>query len=141
MSNCMTISRLSRALLRKWAFLSRLSDINNIVNDSACVTFASNLASILSEIPLARLPLIVRHFTDAVCTSLVVIIIPRTYNTHVFVYVFGCYVQIMVVGLLYPRHTGGAVPLRFLVKTDITAVTPPVVFHSFSPTRHNCLPQ
>ena len=32
---------------------------------------------------------------------------------------------------LYPRHTGGAVALRFLVKTAITAVTPPVVFHSF----------
>ena len=32
---------------------------------------------------------------------------------------------------LYPRHTGGAVPLRFLVKTAITLVTPPVVFHSF----------
>ena len=30
-----------------------------------------------------------------------------------------------------PRHTGGAVPLRFLVKTAITLVTPPVVFHSF----------
>ena len=41
----------------------------------------------------------------------------------------------------YPRHTGGAVPLRFLVKTAITAVTPPVVFHSFPPTRHTCLPQ
>ena len=43
--------------------------------------------------------------------------------------------------LLCPRHTGGAVPLRFLLKTAITAVTPPVVFHSFSPTRHTCLPQ
>ena len=30
--------------------------------------------------------------------------------------------------LLYPRHTGGAVPLRFLVKT---ATTVSVVFHSF----------
>ena len=29
---------------------------------------------------------------------------------------------------LYPRHTGGAMPLRFLIKTAITAVTPPVVF-------------
>ena len=38
--------------------------------------------------------------------------------------------------MLYPRHTGGAVPLRLLVKTAITAVAPPVVFHSFSPTRH-----
>ena len=34
-------------------------------------------------------------------------------------------------GSLYPRHTGGAVPLRFLVQTAITVVTPPVVFHSF----------
>ena len=42
--------------------------------------------------------------------------------------------------MLYPRHTGGAVPLRFLVKTAITAVTPPVVFHSISPTRHTRLP-
>ena len=32
---------------------------------------------------------------------------------------------------VYPRHTGGAVLLRFLVKTAITVVTPPVVFHSF----------
>ena len=31
----------------------------------------------------------------------------------------------------YPRHAGGAVPLRFLVKTAIIVVTPPVVFHSF----------
>ena len=29
------------------------------------------------------------------------------------------------------NHTGGAVPLRFLVKTAITAVTPPVVFIVF----------
>ena len=32
---------------------------------------------------------------------------------------------------LYPRHTGGAVPLRFFVKTAITVATPPVVYHSF----------
>ena len=32
------------------------------------------------------------------------------------------------ISVLYPRYTGGAVPLRFLVKTAITAVTPPVVF-------------
>ena len=42
---------------------------------------------------------------------------------------------------LIPPHTGSAVPLRFLVKTAITAVTPPVSFHSFSPTRHTCLPR
>ena len=30
--------------------------------------------------------------------------------------------------LLYHRHNGGAVPLRVLVKTAITVVTPPVVF-------------
>ena len=29
------------------------------------------------------------------------------------------------------RQTGGAVPLRFLIKTAITVVTPPVVFNSF----------
>ena len=34
-------------------------------------------------------------------------------------------------GGFIPRHTGGAVPLRFLVKTALTAVTPPVVFKSF----------
>ena len=43
--------------------------------------------------------------------------------------------------LLYPRHTGGAVPLRVLVKTAITVVTPPVDFNSFPPTRHTRLPQ
>ena len=32
---------------------------------------------------------------------------------------------------LYPRHTGGAVALWFLVKSAITVVTLPVVFHSF----------
>ena len=30
-----------------------------------------------------------------------------------------------------PRHTGGAVPLRFLIKTAITVVTPPVIVNSF----------
>ena len=37
------------------------------------------------------------------------------------------YIGTGVIGL-YPRHTGGAVPLRFLVKT---ATTVSVVFHSF----------
>ena len=38
--------------------------------------------------------------------------------------------------------TGGAVPLRVLVKTAITVnVTPPVDFNSFLPTRHTRLPQ
>ena len=42
-------------------------------------------------------------------------------------------------GCLYTRHTGGAVPLRILVKTAITVVvTPPIVFHSFRhPSHHN----
>ena len=31
----------------------------------------------------------------------------------------------------YTRHTGGAVPLRVMVQTAITVVTPPVVFKSF----------
>ena len=38
--------------------------------------------------------------------------------------------------MLYPRHTGGAVPLRFLVKTAIIAVTPPVVFIVFPHPSH-----
>ena len=37
-------------------------------------------------------------------------------------------VYIITAKCLYPRHTGGAVPLRFLVKT---ATTVSVVFHSF----------
>ena len=45
----------------------------------------------------------------------------------------------MEITCYYPRHTGGAVPLRVLVKTAITAETSPVVFHSFSPTRHTCV--
>ena len=40
-------------------------------------------------------------------------------------------VVVVSMAYLYSRHTGGAVPLRFLVKTVITVVTPPVVFHSF----------
>ena len=34
-------------------------------------------------------------------------------------------------GGFIPRHTGGAVPLRFLIKTAITVLTPPVMFNSF----------
>ena len=37
---------------------------------------------------------------------------------------------------LYPRHTGGAVPLRFLARTAITVVTPTVVLHSFPLPAH-----
>ena len=38
--------------------------------------------------------------------------------------------------LLYPCHTGGAVPLVFGQNRHHRIVTPPVVFHSFSRTRH-----
>ena len=34
-------------------------------------------------------------------------------------------------GGVIPRHIGGAVPLRFLIKTAITVVTQPVIFNSF----------
>ena len=34
-------------------------------------------------------------------------------------------------GGFIPRHTGGAVPLRFLITTAITVVTLPVIFNSF----------
>ena len=36
-----------------------------------------------------------------------------------------------LLGGFIPRHTEGAVPLRFLMKTAITVVTPPVIFNSF----------
>ena len=46
--------------------------------------------------------------------------------------VYNCITDDISIGYAYaPRHTGGAVPLRVLVKTAITVVTPPVVFHSF----------
>ena len=86
MSNRMTIYRI---FFRKCSFLSRLSDINNVINDSGCATFASNLASMLSEIPPARLSLILRLIADTVYTPLVIIIIPPTQNRRVFVYGFG----------------------------------------------------
>ena len=38
-----------------------------------------------------------------------------------------------ICGSLYPRHTGGAVLLRVLVKTAITVVIPPVDVNSFPP--------
>ena len=41
---------------------------------------------------------------------------------------------ILYSSLVIHRHTGGAVPLRFLVKTAIAVVTPPVDFDSFPPT-------
>ena len=34
------------------------------------------------------------------------------------------HVILLYVGMLYPRHSGGAVPLRFLVESAITVVTP-----------------
>ena len=40
------------------------------------------------------------------------------------------YVRFAIITSVIPRHIEGAVPLRVVVKTAITA-TPPVVFHSF----------
>ena len=56
-----------------------------------------------------------------------------------YVDMVGTYVD--MVGAYIPVPPEARCHYGFFVKTAITAVTPPVVFHSFPPTRHTSLPQ
>ena len=51
------------------------------------------------------------------------------------VLVRACY---LCVGMLYPRHSGGAVPLRFLVESAITVVTPQLLLKVSPYPSHMC---